>query len=109
MAETGRHAVPVEHPRLLGSRQDLQQLANERPEAYARVTTAAREPNVDEHSKMLSLSLVCAIDRDAGLGRQAVQMAMKYVNGPIRTGHVTFGHDLALCAIAYDLCHEHWT
>ncbi|MDP2897804.1 MAG: heparinase II/III family protein [bacterium] len=58
---------------------------------------------------MLSLSLVCAIDRDAGLGRQAVQMAMRYINGPIKTGHVTFGHDLALCAIAYDLCHEHWT
>ena len=109
MTEAGRHAVPVEHPRLLGSRHRLQQLAKERPEAYARVVRVPRESDADEHSKMLSVSLVCAIDRDAGLGRQAVQMAMKYVNGPIKTGHVTFGHDLALCAIAYDLCHEHWT
>jgi hypothetical protein len=99
----------MEHPRLLGSRHRLQELAKERPEAYVRVTTVAREPGADEHSKMLSVSLVCAIDCDAGLGRQAVQMAMRYINGPIKTGHVTFGHDLALCAIAYDLCHEHWT
>jgi hypothetical protein len=87
----------------------LLRLAKERPEAYKRVVAVARGRDADEHSKMLSMCLVCAIDRDAGLGRQAVQMAMKYINGPIKTGHVPFGHDLALCAIAYDLCHEYWS
>jgi hypothetical protein len=52
---------------------------------------------------------VCAIEGDAALGRDAIQRAMKVVNAPVRVGHETFGHDLALCAIAFDLCHEHWT
>lgn len=107
--ETGRHAVPVEHPRLLRSRHRLQQLAKERPEAYARVVRVARESDADDHSKMVSMALVCAIEQDGQLGRLAVEMAMKYVNGPIQKGHVPFAHDLARCAIVYDLCYEYWT
>jgi hypothetical protein len=34
---------------------------------------------------------------------------MKYVDGPIRQGHTTFGTDLALCALVYDLCYDCWT
>jgi len=107
--EPNRHPVPKEHPRLLGSREDLQTLAQQRPEAYQRVVRVARGSSTDAHSKIISLALVAAIQRDAALGQQAKQLAMKYVDGPIRKGHVTFGHDLALAAIAYDLCHEHWT
>ncbi|UCG58055.1 MAG: heparinase II/III family protein [Phycisphaerales bacterium] len=55
------------------------------------------------------MALVCAIEGDKQLGRDAVRMAMKYINGPIRKGHVPFAHDLARCAIVYDLCHECWT
>jgi len=55
------------------------------------------------------LALVCAIENDKALGTGAVQLAMKYVAGPIRKGHVTFAHDLARCAIVYDLCYEYWT
>ena len=104
-----RHPVPKEHPRLLGSRERLQKLAEERPEAYRRVVQVAREQQAGDHPKMISLSLVSAIEHDERLGRQAVAMAMKYVNGPIRRGHVPFGADLARCAIVYDLCHEYWT
>ncbi|MBA7668226.1 hypothetical protein ES703_76335 [subsurface metagenome] len=103
-----RHAVPKEHPRLLGSRQRLQKLASQRNEAYQRVVRVARELKADDHAKMVSMALVCAIEQDEQLGRRAVQMAMKYINGPIRKGHVTFGHDLARCALVYDLCHEYW-
>ena len=103
------HPVPREHPRLFGSRERLQQLARERAEAYRRIVSVAREQEADEWAKLVSLSLVCAIDRDAQLGRQAIDLAMKTINGPIRVGHVTFGHDLARCAVVYDLCHEHWT
>jgi len=102
-------AIPKEHPRLLGSRNRLQKLAKERAEAYQRVVKVAREMKADDHAKMISMALVCAIERDERLGKSAVQMAMKYINGPIRKGHVTFGHDLARCAIVYDLCHEYWT
>jgi hypothetical protein len=84
-------------------------LAKQRPEAYQRVVRVARELDADDHAKMISMALVCAIEQDAQLGKRALQMAMKYINGPIRKGHVTFGHDLARCAIVYDLCHEYWS
>ncbi len=109
VAATGRHAVPQHHPRLLGSRERLRQLARERGEAYQRVARVAREQDADEHTKMVSLALVAAIEEDEPLGRRAVAMAMKTVDGPIKRGHVPFGSDLARCAIVYDLCHEHWT
>ena len=110
-----KHPVPQEHPRLLGSLDHLKELARERPEAYARVVNVARnmeagEQNVlDSHGKMISLSLVCAIEGDKDLGRKAVEMAMKYIEAPIRVGHETFGHDMANCAIVYDLCWDSWT
>jgi heparinase II/III-like protein len=107
--DTGRHPVPREYPRLLGSRERLQELAQERSEAYARVVRVARQVDADAHSRMISLGLVSSIEEDRDLGRQAVEMALKTVRAPIRRGHVTFGHDLARCALIYDLCHEDWT
>ncbi len=108
MSDT-RHPVPRDHPRLLGPRERLRKLAEERAEAYGRVVQVARREEAGDHPKMISLALVCAIEQDEELGRQAVAMAMEYVNGPIRHGHVSFGADLARCAIVYDLCHEYWT
>src|SRR3990172_8633749 len=108
-AAPAKHPVPDEHPRLLGSRHRLQQLASERTEAYQRMVKVARELEADDHAKMLSMALVCAIEQDEQLGKSAIQMVMKYITGPIRQGHVTFGHDLARCAIVYDLCYEYWT
>ncbi len=108
-ASAGAHPVPQEHPRLLGSRQELKDLAKERAQAYQRVVAVARQAKGDDYSMMISMALVCAIDDNKPLGRAAVERAMKYVNGPIRVGHTTFGTDLALCAIVYDLCHDCWT
>lgn len=102
-------AVPAEHPRLLGSREYLQSLAASRPDAYKRVNAVAREQKADDHAKMISMALVCVIENDGQLGRDAVQLAMKYVTGPIKKGHIPFAHDLARCAIVYDLCYESWT
>ncbi|HLB72900.1 MAG TPA: heparinase II/III family protein [Sedimentisphaerales bacterium] len=108
-AALGERAVPGEHPRLLGSRSRLQKLATERSEAYKRVVQIARESQADDHEKMFSIALVCAIEQDEKLGKTGVQMAMNYIDGPIREGHVTFAHDLARCAIVYDLCYPYWT
>ena len=104
-----RHPVPREHPRLLGSRARLEDLARQRPEPYRRTVAVARQQKADDHAKMLSMALVTAIERDADLGRRAVDMAMACVRGPIKKGHTPFGSDLARCAVVYDLCHEHWT
>ena len=101
--------VPREHPRLLGSIERLRELARERPEAYSRMADVARNKPADDHQKMISMALVSAIEGDNELGRKAVELAMKYVNSPIRVGHETFGHDLARCAIVYDLCFPCWT
>ena len=107
--------ISREHPRLLGSKEHLQQLARERPEAYARVVDVARnlesseETVLDEHMKMVSLALVSAIEGDRELGRQAIERAKRYIEAPVRVGHETFGHDLARCAIVYDLCWPYWT
>ena len=107
--EPDRRPVPEEHPRLLGSRERLRQLARQRAEAYQRVVRVAREQKADDHAKMVSMALVSAIEEDRHLGRQVIQMAMTTVNGPIKKGHVPFAHDLARCAIVYDLCHDYWT
>jgi hypothetical protein len=101
--------VPREHPRLFGSREDLVRLSRERAEPYRRMAEVARNPQADDHSRIFSLSLVAAVEKDAKPGRQAVDLALKYVNGPIKKGHIPFGSDMALCAVAYDLCFEHWT
>ena len=73
------------------------------------MVAVARQAGTDDHAAIISQSLVAVIERDGGLGRQAKQRALKLVDGPIRAGHVTFGHDLALSALAYDLCFEWWT
>jgi hypothetical protein len=95
-----RHPVPAEHPRLLGSRAELQALAKQRPVEYQRMVAVARQAGADDHAAIISQSLVAAIEGNADLGRQAKQRALKMVDGRIRSGHVTFGHDLALCALA---------
>ncbi len=104
-----RHAVPREHPRLFGSRERLVRLAEERPEAYRRVVAVARGGEADDHTKVVSLSLVAAIEEDEALAREAKAVVMRYVDGPIRVGHTPFAADLALAAIAYDHGHAVWS
>ncbi|HUU28740.1 MAG TPA: dockerin type I domain-containing protein [archaeon] len=107
--DSTRHSIPTEHPRLLGSLERLKELARERPDAYARTVSVAHNQEAGDHERMISMSLVCAIDGDSAIGREAVELAMNYVNGPIIIGHETFGHDLARCAVVYDLCYSSWT
>ena len=108
-AQDGRRPVPRDHPRLFGSRDDLVRLSRERPEAYRRMAEVARAAQVDDHSRVFSCGLVAAVEKDAKLGRQAVDVALKYVNGPIKKGHIPFGSDMAIGAAAYDLCFDQWT
>ncbi|NKB72443.1 MAG: hypothetical protein GKR89_35655 [Candidatus Latescibacteria bacterium] len=93
----------------MGSIERLRGLAEERAAAYERMADVARHRNADAHSKMVSMALVAAIEDDAELGRRAVDMALVYVDGPIRQGHVPFGADLARSALVYDLCYAWWT
>lgn len=106
--ESGRHPVPREHPRLFGNLERLRALSRQRLDDYRRVVRVARQEKGEDTARMISMALVSAIEGDRELGKQVQQMAMKYVNGPIRKGHVTFGPDLAFCGIAYDLCHDSW-
>ena len=108
-AVENRRAVTREHPRLFGSREELRALARERPDAYRRMLGVALEREGADQEQMISSALVYAVSGVEEIGRQAVQLAQKYVNGPIRTGHQTFGRDLARCAIVYDLCWPLWT
>jgi len=68
-------SVRREHPRLLGSRAELQALARGRAEAYRRVVSVAREQQADDWAKVMSESLVCAIEGDSALGRDAIGRA----------------------------------
>ena len=118
--------VPAEHPRLLGSRERLQGLAKERPDAYRRTREIANRPLgpalkdwdasadfggvVSVHCQLISMGLVCAIERDEKMGRAAIDLAFgHFVNKPPRVGHEVFGDDVGNVAWVYDLCHEHWT
>jgi hypothetical protein len=108
-APPGRHAVPRDHPRLFGSRDELRELARRRSEAYRRMLGVALEKEGGDHEQMTSSALVYVVSGDQGIGRYAVELAQKYVNGPIRVGHEPFGRDLARCAIVYDLCWPLWS
>jgi hypothetical protein len=116
--------ISQEHPRLFGPRSRLQELAKVRPEAYACMVEIARDrPLSPFHSKtqdygacvsvlskLFSLSLLCAIEEDAKAGREAIHLAFdNFIAQPLAIGHVPFGGDVGMCAIVYDLCHEHWT
>ena len=62
-AQASKHVVPKNHPRLLGSRKRLQELSKQRSDAYQRVVRVAREPDADDHAKMISKAR-CAIVYD---------------------------------------------
>jgi hypothetical protein len=104
----GRHPVTRDHPRLLGSRNELRSLARQRATEYERVTRIAQDDRNDDFSWIISASLVAAIESDRAMALKVHDRAMKMVNGPIRIGHTPFGTDLALCGIAYDLCPDVW-
>jgi len=103
-----RHAVPKEHPRLLGSRDRLRRLSRQRADAYGRVARVARQQKAGAHSKLVSMALVCAVEQDREPGRQAIEMAMETIDGPIQKGHTPFAHDLARCAILVHDPSERW-
>ncbi|MBA2482306.1 MAG: heparinase II/III family protein [Planctomycetes bacterium] len=116
-------AVPREHPRLLGSLDRLRELARQRPDAYRRMRVIARDRGVEDASepdpyarivhrcnKLTSMALVAAIDGDAAFARRTVDVALAWhVDRPPQVGHVTFGHDMAYCALVFDLCYDAWT
>ncbi|MCZ7645579.1 MAG: heparinase II/III family protein [Planctomycetota bacterium] len=110
--------VPDVHPRLFGSRDELKALANSRADSYAKLkaiaadaSPAPTEPeNRDLAQRIVALSLVAAVDGDREAGRKAVELVLtRFIDQPVRTGHVRFGADVAYSAIPYDLCHECWT
>ena len=104
------HAVPNTHPRLLGDRAHLQQLAQERPSAYQRMKSVANDKTADDWSRLMSMSLVVAVEQNQTMAREAIDTAMKHmITGPIKVGHTPFGTDLALCGIVYDMCYDYWT
>ncbi|MCL2624315.1 MAG: heparinase II/III-family protein [Planctomycetaceae bacterium] len=104
-----RYAVPKEHPRLFGNADALTMLAEQRPQDFQRTQSVANNPESGEYARMVSISLVNAVEPDAALARQAVELAMKRINDPIVTGHAPFGSVLAECAIVYDYCYDQWT
>jgi len=108
-SSSGRHPVPKEHPRLLGSADWLKKLAAERPEVWSRVLEAARSGQADRHAKIISLGLAYVIEGDQAQGRQAVDIALEKIGEPIMVGHVPFGSMLADLALAYDLCWPLWS
>ena len=108
LAATERRAVPREHPRLFGNAAALKTLATQRPQEYQRMKAVAMNTQSSEYSRMLSISLVNAIEPNATLAREAVDLAMKRINAPIVTGHAPFGTVLAECGIVFDYCYEQW-
>jgi len=104
-----RHTVPKEHPRLFGNAAELKTLAQKRAPEFQRMKSVATNPTSADYARMMSISLVNAVEPDAVLAREAVNLAMKRINAPIITGHNPFGSALAECAVVYDYCHAQWT
>ena len=110
-----KHPVSPQHPRILGTRAELQAMAVARPEAYRRMADVARAATLPEYpgpasiGKLIAMGLTAAVEQDYRLSRQAVDTALQtYIRQPIRTGHSPFGSDVGYCGLIYDLCHESW-
>jgi len=101
--------VPGWHPRLFGPADYLGELAVAKPLDFQRVTEVAIELEGNDHERMISQALVYAVRGDRWCAETAIKAAMTYIEGPVRTGHETFGSDLARCALVYDLCFDLWT
>src|SRR4051812_27423229 len=97
--------IPQQHPRLLGSRDDLKKMAKDRPESFARMAAIARHRelkrehkddvdfamNIGVYSKIMSLALTAAVEEDATLARQAIDLVFAtFIGKPIVIGHVPF-------------------
>jgi Heparinase II/III-like protein len=108
-AKAEMHAVPREHPYLLGTREELRELVSQRGHDWVRVVEVVTQREGGDHERMIGMSLMYVIDGDEETGKTAVKTAMLYVEAPVRIGHVRFGDDLARCAIVYDLCYPLWS
>ncbi|NCP34575.1 MAG: hypothetical protein COZ06_36350 [Armatimonadetes bacterium CG_4_10_14_3_um_filter_66_18] len=71
----GRHAVPTEHPRLLGSRQELKDLAQARREAYTRMADVARKQDAGDYEKLIAGALANAVGGRIERGGRSVELA----------------------------------
>ena len=107
--DSGRRPIPREHPRLFGSAEYLKQLAVERPEAFTRMEEVVTQREGGAHERMVSCALLYVISGAESWGREAVTLAMGYIDTPILVGHTRFGDILANCAVVYDLCWPLWT
>ena len=103
------HAVSKAHPRLFGTADELKTLAAERPQEFQRMKSVAVNPDASDYPRMMSISLLNAVEPDTALAREAVNLAMKRIDAPIITGHNPFGSALAECAVVYDYCYDQWT
>lgn len=104
-----RFSVPKDHPRLFGDRARIETLAAERPQEFARMKSVAENKNAGEHARMFSISLLNAVEPNPELAREAVDLAMKRIDGQIIIGHQPFGTVLAECAVVFDYCYDYWT
>ena len=68
--DSARRPIPREHPRLLGSAEELRQLALERPEAYTRMSEIVSQRMGGRHERMVSCALVYVIEGDENCGRE---------------------------------------
>ena len=105
---TERRPVPREHPRLFGNVATLKALAQQRPQTYQRLKTVALNERNEEYAKMMSISLFNAIEPNAALARQAVDLAMKRIDRPLVIGHQRFANVLVECAVVFDYCYDQW-
>jgi hypothetical protein len=58
LAAEDRRPIPAAHPRVLGSRAELQALAKQRPAEYHRMVAVARRSGADEHAAIVFFSHV---------------------------------------------------
>jgi Heparinase II/III-like protein len=103
-----RHPVPRQHPMLLGTAQQLKEKARQRESDWVRVKEVVQQRQGGPQERMIGMSLMYVIDGNEARGQQAVELALRVINRPIRVGHTRFGGDLARCAIVFDLCYPLW-
>jgi len=98
--------IPDQHPRVFGTRKELQHRAAERAADYERLLRVGSRKDLSDWPGAATLALLYTITGEEAYGARALDIARSIAEKAILVGHAPFARELAKMAVAYDHAHQ---